>query len=99
MGKKAFDYETDRRGPERAQRTRDSRGFNALSDLRRTVKMEKSANLSRAWCIPFNGRQMARRPGQNPARFDARDPAVLAGLGVTVPTGKDQRGTGQISRI
>jgi hypothetical protein len=42
---------------------------------------------------------MARRPGQNPARFDARDPAVLGGLGVTVPTGRTKRGTGQISRI
>ena len=27
---------------------------------------------------------MARRPGQNPARFDARDPAVFGEVGVTV---------------
>src|SRR5271166_6764106 len=35
--------------------------YTTLFRSRRAVRMENSANLSRAWCIPFNGRQMARR--------------------------------------
>ena len=68
--------------PERAQRARESGDFDAVSEFCRAFKMEKSPTVSRTRRFYFNGRTLARRPGEHITRIDAGTPALPGGTRV-----------------
>jgi len=67
---------------ERTRRARESRSSGKVPEVRRAVKVEKSTDLSRARCIHFDGRKMARRARCDYACFNVGNSSVFAGEGV-----------------